>query len=100
MDNIDFGIGKIVCNVFNIDFEKTIIGQEDSLTEDLIQVEYPGNYLLDIGWYPEYDCKVKFIINIIHNYNWDKPVYKKNASNKKELYHNLNEAINLLKIIL
>lgn len=98
LNNIDFGVGSIVYNEFHIDFEKKLDEQEDSLTEDLLQVKYPNNYLIDLGWYPECNSKGNFVLNVIYNYDWEKPVLKKVVVCNKELICDaLFEAIQLVE---
>ena len=78
---LNFGSGKITYNeLMNIDFNKNINSQIELLKEDLLQVQYGDSYLLDVGWHPEFDKTGKFIIQIIDNYNWEKPLLKKEAS--------------------
>jgi len=78
---LNFGSGKITYNeLINIDFDKNINNQEDLLKEDLLQVQYGGSYLLDVGWHPEFDKTGQFIIQIINNYDWENPLLKKEAS--------------------
>lgn len=98
LTNIDFGVGNIVYNEFHIEFDKKLDEQEDSLTEDLLQVEYPNNYLIDLGWYPECNSKGNFVLNVIYNYNWEKPVLKKQvAYNQKLIFDALLESIQLVE---
>eukprot|EP01133_Synstelium_polycarpum_P000138 gene138-163_t len=44
------------------------------LKEDMLQVEYAGGLILDVGWYPSFDTHGGFRINVIRNYDWDRPV--------------------------
>ena len=37
--------------------------------EDMLQVEYPNCFLLDMGWYQD-----RYIISVIHNFDWAHPV--------------------------
>jgi len=48
--------------------------QAHLLKEDMLQVEYAGGLLLDVGWYPSFDTHGGFRINVIKNYDWDCPV--------------------------
>ena len=48
--------------------------QTDLLKEDMLQVEFAGGFLLDVGWYPEFDAAGDFRINVIKNHDWDRPV--------------------------
>lgn len=72
-----------------------LFGKLDNLTKDLLQVEYPGDFLLDIGWYPEYEPEGQFIIQSVKAGNWDKPMYKKSCTKAEQLRENNDEAINL-----
>lgn len=52
------------------------------LKEDLLQVEsIDGSYLLDVGWYPEFDMAGHFEVKIIKKYDWENPIFTKKASN-------------------
>lgn len=97
MKNFDFISGEIVYDEFNIDFSKPLEEQLDCLSEDLIQVKYEKGYLLDLGWYPEYETKGNFIIYIIKNRNWDKPIYKRTCEKKEELNAEMIKAIDMLQ---
>ena len=67
INNSFFNPGKVNYNKFNIDFNKSFTEQLDELNEDLLQVEFKDNYMLDIGWYPEGDEDGMIIIQLIHN---------------------------------
>ena len=100
MNNIDFKSGKIVYNEFQIDFAKEYTQQQECLQEDLVQVTYAQNYLLDVGWYPEYESEGEFVVQIIKNQNWSEPVYKKSSKKEDELMKNLNDAVEIIDSIL
>ncbi len=61
MNGIDLKSGELIFDEFNIDFSKSLSKQLDCLSEDLIQIKYSGGYLIDVGWYPEYQEKGNFI---------------------------------------
>ena len=48
---MDFGTGKIIF----LDITQK---------EDMLQVEYPNCFLLDMGWYQD-----RYIISVIHNFD-------------------------------
>lgn len=95
-DNI-FYPGKVNYNTFNIDFNKPFTKQLDELNEDLIQVEYKDNYLLDIGWYPEGDVKGKIIIQLIHNNEWDNPIVREEMTEIEPLLKSINKIMRFIK---
>ena len=49
---MDFGTGKIIF-------------LDATQKEDMLQVEYPNGFLLDMGWYQD-----RYIISVIHNFDW------------------------------
>ena len=61
--DIDYKAGKI--NHISDDFKH--------LSEDMLQIEYPGGYILDLGWYGSSNG---YIIYIIKDKNWETPVKK------------------------
>ena len=95
---VDFKAGEITYNEFYIDFDLPFENQEELLTEDLLQVEYKNGYLIDLGWYPEYDKNGKFIIQLIKDGNWNNPIYKQQCRDFKQLKIILNKAINMIKM--
>lgn len=97
MTMIDFKSGRITYNEFHFDFNLPFSEQEDSLMEDLLQVEYENGYLIDLGWYPEYDENGKFILQLIKNDNWKKPIYKKQSRDWEQIKKSLLKAINIIQ---
>ncbi|AUT27272.1 hypothetical protein C1192_09170 [Escherichia marmotae] len=70
--------------------------QRDELKEDMLQVEYPGGYLLDVGWRPSFDINGKFYICLIKDFDWDIPIYNGSAKDIVSLLFEINQAINKL----
>lgn len=96
MNKKDFGSGKIVYNEFYIDFDMPFSEQLDALTEDLLQVKYEGGYLLDLGWYPEYEETGCVLVQLVKDGDWRQPIYKGKASNCEELKNNIIEAMKIV----
>ena len=86
LDVNSFAPGKVTYNSFNISFDIPFEDQIDSLNEDLMQVEYEGGFIIDIGWYPEMDPAGNLSIQLIHECDWDKPVRKIIVTSMEELY--------------
>jgi hypothetical protein len=63
--------------------------QAHLLKEDMLQVEYAGGLLLDVGWYPSFDTHGGFRINVIKNYDWDCPVIALTAHATADLVEQL-----------
>jgi hypothetical protein len=49
----------------------------DSLTEDLVQISASnGDYIVDLGWYPDADENGRFVGRLIKACDWSSPVDK------------------------
>lgn len=60
--------------------------------EDMLQVEYPNCFLLDIGWYQD-----RYIISVIHNFDWANPVQQYETTETNQLPKLLTEAVGLVE---
>jgi hypothetical protein len=73
---------KVLYNeLYSLEEEIGLEDQSDLLKEDLLQVgSLDETYILDVGWYPEFDIKGHFEIKIIKKYDWENPVFTKRCS--------------------
>lgn len=94
--NIDFSVknGEIVFNELSLKKEISLDEQFDSLKEDMLQIEFPDGYILDIGWRPSFDINGKFYICLIKDFDWEEPVYSGSAENIDSLVFEINQAMN------
>ena len=76
---MDFGTGKIIF----LDITQK---------EDMLQVEYPNYFLLDMGWYQD-----RYIISVIHNFDWTHPVQQCETAERNQLPKLLTEAVHLVE---
>lgn len=60
--------------------------------EDMLQVEYPNCFLLDMGWYQD-----RYIISVIHNFDWENPVQQYETTETNQLPKLLTEAVRLVE---
>ena len=60
--------------------------------EDMLQVEYPNCFLLDMGWYQD-----RYIISVIHNFDWVHPVQQYKTAERNQLPKLLTEAVRLVE---
>lgn len=60
--------------------------------EDMLQVEYPNCFLLDMGWYQD-----RYIISIIQNFDWTNPVQQYETTETNQLPKLLTEAVRLVE---
>ena len=58
--------------------------------EDMLQVEYQNNYILDMGWYEGID---KYIIYIVKDFEWSVPVVKYFAKTDDDMIELLKQAV-------
>ena len=76
---MDFGTGEIIF----LDITQK---------EDMLQVEYPNCFLLDMGWYQD-----RYIISVIHNFDWANPVQQYETTETNQLPALLMEAVYLVE---
>lgn len=76
---MDFGTGKIIF-------------LDATRKEDMLQVEYPNCFLLDMGWYQD-----RYIISVIHNFDWANPVQQYETTETNQLPKLLTEAVRLVE---
>lgn len=74
-DSMDFSPGRVVYEEFTIDDGRESVEQVDRLNEDLLQVEFPGDVVLDLGWYPAFRREGQFQVRVIRHFNWDAPIF-------------------------
>lgn len=68
----------------------------EDLKEDMLQVEFPGGFLLDIGWRPSFNIRGSFFVSLIKDYDWGAPIFSDSASNIEVLKLKVSEAIRLV----
>lgn len=84
-DVMDFSPGRVVYEEFTITDEQDWGEQIDTLNEDLLQIEYPGDILLDLGWYPACSRDGQFQVRVIRNFSWDAPIFYAEVTKMKVL---------------
>ena len=96
--NIDFlgKKGNVIFNDFSLKQSIPLNEQRDELKEDMLQVEYPGGYLLDVGWRPSFNLNGNFYICLIKDFDWDTPIYNGSAKDIVSLLFEINQTINKL----
>ncbi len=61
---------------------------EDTLQEDMLQVDYPNNFILDMGW-----CGKAYIIYIVKDFEWGNPVAWYTTQDTDSLFDLLTKAV-------
>ena len=100
MLGINFASGEVVFEEFHICFSKPYSEQLDALSEDLVQVVYGDNYILDIGRYPEQNEDGNFVVQIIGGNDWEKPIFKKSCREKDVLTKYIQESIAVVESLI
>ena len=76
-----------------IDFDTgKVIFLDATRKEDMLQVEDPNCFLLDMGWYQD-----RYIISVIHNFDWANPVQQYETTETNQLPKLLTEAVRLVE---
>jgi len=99
-DTISFEPGEVIYNDFEINPDVPIEYQIDSLKEDLFQVNYFDKYLIDVGWYPEFNANGNFRTVVVKDFNWEKPVFQKLSNDIYELTHIMEECVSFVSQLL
>ena len=98
IDQLNIDDGKITYNDFDIDENRQFYDQEYSYKQDILQIEFGERYVLDVGWYPEFDPKGYFLVRAIEDYDWLKPLLAKKCRSLKELKKAIEETANILSL--
>ena len=98
MINMDFTTkgGIVTFDDFHIVEKQPLENFLEDLKEDMLQVEFPGGFILDIGWRPSFDIQGNFFVSLIKDYNWEAPTFSDSASNIEVLKLKVSEAIRLV----
>ena len=82
-ENFDFGKDIISSYIdFDVDEKYSLITQIDSLKEDLIQIQYSNDFIIDVGWYPEFSLSGCFKVFLLQS---GKTVFCKRCRSIKSL---------------
>ncbi|WP_438866705.1 hypothetical protein [Pseudomonas sp. L1(2025)] len=73
MISLDFLQGKVTYDELSMLQDSGIEHQAHNLKEDMLQVEYPHGFLIDVGWYPSFDAKGHFQVKVVKDYEWESP---------------------------
>lgn len=73
--NIDIGQGVVVFDDISFLPEAFDAAQHaDYLKEDLLQIVFGHDLVLDVGWSPSFDEHGRFVLMLVRGGNWDEPV--------------------------
>jgi len=63
------------------------------LSEDLLQIIFNNNNILDVAWYPDLEVDGFFKIVLIKDMNWDSPIIEKECRGISSLKENISNII-------
>jgi hypothetical protein len=94
---IDLKGGKVrFWDIDELCAEVSLESQLDLLKEDLVSVDYE-NVTLDLGWYPEFKITGRFVLVLIKNNDWEKPVAVWEFKDISSIKNNIVLAIKKIK---
>lgn len=98
MIDIDFSCkgGVVTFDDFPIKEGHPLERYVDDLKEDMLQAEFPGGYILDVGWRPSFEIKGKFYAVLIKDFDWSNPIYSEAAEDVTALKDKINKALEIL----
>ena len=94
---INFEPGKITYNSFNFDPKLPLDKKNPHLDEDMMQVKYPQDITLDVGWYYRAE---RFTVHVIKDYDWELPVMTIRCKTLEEVERALQVCVNEIKKML
>jgi hypothetical protein len=65
----------------------------DYLKEDMLQIEFEDNILLDVGWRPSFEIDGKFYVSLIKNFDWENPIAIESIKSIKDLKLCINKIV-------
>ena len=68
--------GMVTYYDFDIDESISFEEQKYSYKEDILQIKFGDRFILDVGWYPEFESQGNFLISAIQDNDWMDPVLK------------------------
>lgn len=95
-DNFDWKTGTVVFwDLDAIDESRPPVDQTEHLKEDLAQIEYPAGIILDVGWYPEFAATGNFVVCVVQQGEWDRPLFQQHAFTTEDLKAGIVEGIRI-----
>ena len=91
---VDWKSGTVVYwDLDNIDEARPLCDQCEDLKEDLAQIVFPDNIVLDVGWYPSFDPNGEFIVFVVRDADWDEPLFRATAKDIPALRQTIDRGI-------
>lgn len=49
------------------------------------------NLLIDLGWYPAYDINGNYVLELIRNFDWDRPLKRVVSKSKNDIIYDIEK---------
>jgi hypothetical protein len=76
-----------------LDLQKDILTQIDLFKEDLAQVCYGNDIILDLGYYPEFEPHGRFVLKVAKSEDWENPILRLESRTTAKLVQDLYEGV-------
>ncbi|MDQ1816499.1 hypothetical protein RBA41_24685 [Massilia sp. CCM 9210] len=95
--NIDIGQGVVVFDDISFLPEMFDAAQHvDYLKEDLLQIVFSDDLVLDVGWTPSFDEHGRFLLMLVRDRNWDEPVERAEVTDVVSLKRRIGHIVRSL----
>jgi len=99
LNSLQLKNGKVVYDDLNINPALSFAQQKWSFKEDMLQIDFNNKYLIDVGWYPEFQENGAFLVIVIKDFDWENSLFEKRCQDLGTLKKYLQEAIDLVSCI-
>lgn len=94
--NFDWKTGTVVFwDLHTIDVSRPLADQTEHLKEDLAQIEYPADIVLDVGWYPEFAATGNFVVCVVQQGEWERPLFRESAFTIEDVQARIVEGVRI-----
>ena len=97
IDGIDVSPGHVTYDELLLDDSRPLSEQLDNLKEDLLQIQFPDGYLVDVGWYPEFAHEGAFTVLVTQDADWSSPAWERHCSSIAELREALTASVRYVR---
>lgn len=67
--------------------------QVDYLKEDMLQIQFHKNLILDVGWRPSFEEDGAFYVSLIKDFDWENPIAQEQVTDVTSLKKILSEFV-------
>jgi hypothetical protein len=95
-EEVDWRSGDVVFwDLGELDLTQPLASQVDELKEDLAQIAFAGEVILDVGWYPSFNADGQFVVRVVHSSDWDTPLFLERTAEAPALCSCLQRAVEI-----